>query len=286
MAKTNKKRLKRKLLDKYRLVVLNESTFEERFSLKLNRLNVFVLIVGSSVLLIGLTFLVIVSTPLKEYIPGYASTSLRRQATEMTYKTDSLTIAINNTNRYVESLRKVLLGQISYQEIASDTSIQLERLDIDAINLEPIAQDYRLREEVALEEKYNLFANEKSTVIEKFFNPIKGMISQKFDPTNEHFGIDVISTQGSPVLAIKSGVVVFAEWSVDTGHVIIIKHADNQISIYKHNQSLTKTQGQQIKGGEVIAFVGNSGKMTTGAHLHFELWVEGKPVNPENYFDF
>lgn len=288
MAKKVKKRkeIKRKLLYKYRLVILNENTFEEKISFKLSRLNVFVtgslLIIG----LIGFTILLIAFTPLREYIPGYSSTKLKRQATELTYKTDSLVRILNYTNRYLDNIRMVLKGDIENNQVNRDSLFEDFKLDPATIDLTPIKEDSLLRAEVALEDKYNLFerTSEKTTLV--LFPPISGTISQRYDAEKRHYAVDVVAPRETPVKAVANGMVIFAEWTAATGYVIIIEHKAGLLSVYKHNGSLNKNQGEVIRTGEVIASVGNTGELTTGPHLHFELWDNGTPVNPLDFIDF
>ena len=288
MAKKVKKRkdIKRKLLHKYRLVILNESTFEEKISFKLSHLNVFVtgslFIIG----LIGLTILLIAFTPLREYIPGYSSTKLKRQATELTYKTDSLVNTLNYTNRYLDNIRKVLRGDIENTEINRDSLFEQFKLDPSSIDLSPIREDSLLRAEVALEDKYNLFEtnSDKSNLV--LFPPLSGTLSDTFDRDKKHFVVDIVAPKDTPIKVVANGIVIFAEWTAETGYVIIVEHKDGLLSVYKHNGSLSKSQGDIVRAGEVIASVGNTGEYTTGPHLHFELWNNGNPVNPLDFIDF
>jgi len=280
------KEIKKKLLHKYRLVILNENTFEEKISFKLNRLNVFVTGTLVMIALIGLTTLLIAFTPLREYIPGYSSTKLKRQATELTYKTDSLVTVLNYTNKYLDNVRMVLKGEVENNEVNRDSLFERYKLDPSTVNLEPIKQDLLLREEVALEDKYNLFERNLGNLGNVLFPPTRGTVSQVFDTEKKHFAIDVVAPQDSPVKAVANGTVIFSEWTSETGYVIIIEHKDNMLSVYKHNGSLSKSQGDLVRSGEVIASIGNTGKLTTGPHLHFELWLNGKPVNPSDFIDF
>ncbi len=288
MAQKVKKRkeIKKKLLHKYRLVILNESTFEEKISFKLSRLNVFV--TGSLCIigLIGLTTLLIAFTPLREYIPGYSSTKLKKQATDLTYETDSLVRVLNNTNRYLDNIRMVLSGDIENNEVNRDSLREQFKLDPSTIDLTPIKQDSLLRAEVALEDKYNLFERNTTTAEMVLFPPISGTVSQKYDAQKKHYAVDIVAPRETPVKAAANGMVIFAEWTAETGHVIILEHQGGFLSVYKHNGSLNKTQGDIVRAGEVIASVGNTGEFTTGPHLHFELWNKGTPVNPLDFIDF
>lgn len=288
MAKKGKKgkEIKRKLLHKYRLVILNESTFEEKISFKLSRLNVFITGTLFIVVLIGLTTLLIAFTPLREYIPGYSSTRLKKQATDLTYKTDSLVTALNYTNRYLENIRMVLRGDIENNEMNRDSLFEQFKIDPSTVDLSPIREDSILRAQVALEDKYNLFERNIRSGSLVLFSPVSGVISESYDAKKKHFAVDIVAEKDAPVKAVANGTVIFSEWTADTGYVIIMEHEDGLLSVYKHNGSLNKSQGELVKAGEVIAAVGNTGELTTGPHLHFELWSNGNPVNPANYIDF
>lgn len=288
MAKKGKKskELKRKLLHKYRLVILNESTFEEKISFKLSRLNVFVTGSLFIIALIGFTTLLIAFTPLREYIPGYSSTKLKRQATELTYKTDSLVTVLDYTNRYLDNVRLVLKGDIESNGMDRDSLMEQFKIDPSSVDLTPIREDSILRAEVELEDKYNLFERNSEPGSIVLFSPVSGTISEHYDAKKKHYAVDIAAPKDMPVKSVALGTVVFSEWTADTGYVIIVKHENNLISVYKHNGSLTKSQGDIVRAGEVIASVGNTGEFTTGPHLHFELWSQGSPVDPEDYIDF
>jgi murein DD-endopeptidase MepM/ murein hydrolase activator NlpD len=284
--KKGKKRLARKLLHKYRLVILNEDTFEERFAIKLTRLNVFVIVSLLTIMLIIGTTMLIAYTPLREYIPGYSSTSLKKKATELNYKTDSLQQVIVANEKYLESIKRVLTGDIAAIEINKDSIINAAELDITEEDLTPSQEDLRLRERVDKEDKYSLFESATSKVNFVLFPPASGAISEGYNIDEKHFAVDIVLTKDTPIKATADGTVILAEWTTQTGYVVIIDHGNGLISAYKHNASLTKSQGDLVKSGEVIAISGNSGELTTGPHLHFELWNDGYPIDPTTFIDF
>jgi murein DD-endopeptidase MepM/ murein hydrolase activator NlpD len=288
MAKTttNKKKFKQKLIDKYRLVVLNEDTFEERLSFKLNRLNVFIFGSIFSILLIVGTIFLIAFTPLKEYIPGYSSTKLKKEATQLVYKTDSLEQVLKVNNQYLQNVRELLTGKISEVNFDKDSAMQMIKLNRDSVNLAPSESDLDFRKDVESEDRYSLFNPAKKTSDVVFFAPLTGTITDRFNIEIKHFAIDIAVEAGTPVKAVADGTVIFAGWTPDTGNVIVLQHAAGFISVYKHNSILHKQEGDIVKSGEVVAASGNTGEFSTGAHLHFELWRDGQPVNPENYIDF
>tara|TARA_R110002049_G_scaffold292252_1_gene476620 strand:- start:18346 stop:19215 length:870 start_codon:yes stop_codon:yes gene_type:complete len=284
--KKKPKRIRKKLLDKYRLVILNEDTFEERLSFKLTRLNVFVLGSMSAVFLIGITYLIIAFTPLREYIPGYSSTALKKKATELNYKTDSLQQVILMNARFYGSIKKVLQGEVSKVDFNKDSIIEAVKLEASEVDLRPIQEDSLLREKVDKEDKYNLFESAATATNFVLFPPVNGEISEPYNLKDKHYAVDIVVAPDTPVKATADGTVIFAEWTAETGYVIILEHSYGLISVYKHNASLTKNQGDFVKTGEVIATAGNTGELSTGPHVHFELWNDGYPINPTNFIDF
>jgi murein DD-endopeptidase MepM/ murein hydrolase activator NlpD len=286
MAKENKSRkIKYKLLNKYRLVVLNEDTFEERFTFKINRLNVFVFSIIFTFALILATSILIAFTPLREYIPGYSSVTLKKNAAQLAYKTDSLQQVIKINELYFNSIKKVLKGDVSSVNFNKDSIIEAAKIDLTGIDINTSKEDSLLREKVSLEDKYNPLIN-NSEINFVLFPPVKGTISQDFNAKEKHYAIDVVTSKGASVKSAADGTVIFSEWTTQTGYVIIIEHSNNLISVYKHNSHLTKEQGSLVKAGEVIATAGNTGELSTGPHLHFELWSDGYPIDPTNFIDF
>ena len=284
--KKDNKKFATKLLHKYRLVILNEDTFEERLSFKLTRLNVFVVVTLSAILLIAGTTFLIAFTGLREYIPGYSSANLKRQAIELAYKTDSIQRVMMLNNQYYESVKRVLIGELDSTGLNRDSVIKRVINDPDLLNLNPSRADSLLRDQVAQEDKYNIFEAAGSEMEFALFPPVKGPISEKYDIKTRHFAVDVVVPKNAPVKAVADGRVIFSEWSAFTGYVMIIEHNYGLISVYKHNSSLAKEQGDFVRSGEVIAAAGSTGEYSTGPHLHFELWKEGNPVNPTDYIDF
>lgn len=288
MAENKKKKgkLKRKLTDKYRLVVLNENTFEERFAFKLSRMNVFVLGGIFSILLVTGTILLIAFTPIKEYIPGYSSTQLKRDAAKLTFESDSLKNRLAILENYTNAIRPVLTGEITGDDPIDSIQDLARRTEIDERKLDATRQDSLFREKIDSRDRFPLSDELQNKAKVVFFAPITGSITQDFNAENKHFALDIVAKTGTPVKAVADGTVIFAEWTAETGYVIILKHANNFISVYKHNGALLKQQGDLVKSGEAIASVGSTGELTTGPHLHFELWSDGYAVNPTKYIDF
>jgi murein DD-endopeptidase MepM/ murein hydrolase activator NlpD len=279
-----KGKLKQKLTDKYRLVVLNEDTFEERFSLKLSLLNVFVLGGVLSFLLILITTFFITFTSVKEYIPGYSSTELKIKATKLAFQTDSLKRKLTVLQDYTKALRPILTGEIK-ADVIDSIQIENEKIVIQDSLLNASKEDSIFREKIESQDRFPIQNNAATNVKIVFFAPLSGTVSQNFD-SNNHLAVDIVAKKNTAVKATADGTVIFSGWTTETGYVIILKHAYDYISVYKHNGNLLKEQGDFVKSGEVIASVGSSGELTTGPHLHFELWSGGYAVNPINLIDF
>jgi murein DD-endopeptidase MepM/ murein hydrolase activator NlpD len=280
--KTNK--LKDKLIHKYRFVVLNEDTFEERFSFKLNRLNAFIFGGLFSVFLIALTTLIIALTPLKEYFQGYSTSELKKDATSLVYKVDSLQSALSVNDLYIENIQQILKGEI--KRVTLDRDSVFTQLQIEKIDFAPSAIDSAFREKVEQEDRYSVFQQATKSNDVVFSSPIKGNISDDYNAKEKHFAVDIAVDKDTPVKAVADGTVIFTGFTADTGYVILIEHSQGFISVYKHNASVYKDQGELVKIGEVIANAGSTGILSTGPHLHFELWENGYPVNPSNYISF
>lgn len=281
-----KRNLSQKLLHKYRLVILNEDTFEEKVSFSLNRLNVFIVVTITVILLIAGTTVLIAFTGLREYIPGYSSTELKQRAVLLAYKSDSLQNVVELNSQYLNSIKKVLSGDIKMAEFNRDSLLESERLLAEDVDLNPSREDSLLREMVVQEDKYNFLETATSRANYALFPPLKGPFSEGYNIKQKHFGVDIVASHNAPVKSVADGTVIFSGWTAETGNVIIIEHSYGLTSIYKHNSSLTKEQGERVQRGEVIATAGSTGEFSTGPHLHFELWSEGRPVNPVDFIDF
>jgi murein DD-endopeptidase MepM/ murein hydrolase activator NlpD len=283
--------LLRRIRDKYRLVLLNEETLEERISFKLSRLNVFVAIGLMSIILVFITTYIIAFTPLKEYIPGYTDVTLQRRIYELQLRSDSVAFAMRTQEKYLESLKKVLGGEIPNEREMVTTDTAKSR-SYSNIKDKHSPEDSLLRTEYDNANKYTLFKSGKSAGKGStmrnltFFSPIKGIVTSEFDPLRKHFGIDVVAARDEVIKSVQDGTVIFSGWTVETGYVIAIQHPGNVISIYKHNSVLLKKEGNIVHAGETVAIIGETGELSTGPHLHLELWINGIPVNPKDYIVF
>lgn len=271
--------------NKFRFVILNDDTFEELLTLKLSPLNIFVFSVVTIVSTIALTTTVIAFTPLKELIPGYASSKLRREAIELALTTDSLTAAIDRNERYIQGVQRILQGEVIdtvLQELETDTSSN----NVEIVLSDPSAQDSAFREWVEEENAFTLNQGGAELGIPQLISPLDGIITSEFDKATNHFAVDIAAASNTPVKTCYEGTVVFADWTSETGNIIIVQHENNLLSAYKHNSALLKEVGEFVRSGEAIAIIGNSGENSTGPHLHFELWFEGAPIDPQNFIKF
>lgn len=290
MAEGLKTKPNKKLRNKFRFVVLNDETFEEKFSLILTRTNVWIFLSIVSFTLIFLTAAAIIYTPLKYFIPGFGDYNYRGQILQLQFKTDSLQKALNDRQIWLENVANVANGNIdSTRPKAANGKIDKAQIKLNEVKPE----DQELRKQVEEEENYALSftANKSGGPVEEvrqmhLMDPVEGYVTEDYNPIKEHFGIDIASKEDAPVKAVFDGKVISANYTLETGYVIEIQHKSNLISIYKHNSKLLKKPGDFIKAGEAIAFVGNTGELSSGPHLHFELWQEGKSLNPKDYIVF
>ena len=267
MAKNGDKRsLKEKFKNKYRLSIFRDESYQQVLSLKLSRLNVIAIISILTIVFLAIVVLIIVFTPAKELIPGYPSESTIRTIRMNYIMLDSLENEIDKRDRYFANLNQIISGK------------EPENYDI-------------LRTLIEQDDEYSLAIiddNRQITSISKvhFFSPIKGIITNSFNPRNNHYGTDIVAAPNQVVKAVLDGTITMATWTLDLGWLIQIQHENNLLSVYAHNAELLKKSGEFVRAGEPIAIIGNSGELTTGPHLHFELWHNGTPLNPENFIFF
>ena len=286
---TNKKNNNRtwlqNLLNRYRMIVINETTFNEELSFRFSRLNIFSIIILLLVFIFTGTFFLVSYTPIKEFIPGYTSTKVRKEAIRNTFLLDSLVTKFQKQDQFIKSIKSALSGK---NESDEGLLKEINKNNLESFNREfnRVKADSLLRLEVMQEDKYNLMPNSKNNVKFMLFSPASGLISEPFNSEIKHFAVDVALAKDTPIKSVAVGTVVLAEWTSDTGYVVVIKHNHGLLSVYKHNSTIEKSQGDIVQAGEVIAFAGNSGELSTGYHLHFELWIDGYPVDPTNFIDF
>ena len=283
--KQNKSFLKR-IFNDYKVVISSEDTFEEKFSFKANKINALIIMLIYSIILISFTISIVFFTQLREMVPGYSSTDLLNRAIYLTKKIDSLEQQIALNNKFYKSIEDVLSGNIDELVPRDELSVDSSLINSDFVTVSPNSQDSILRKYVENEDKFNLTNNELIIENKMFFSPIKGEITQSFNFNENHFAIDIAADIGTPVKSVLDGKIIFSEWSLETGYVVVIDHGENIISVYKHNSKILKEQNDFVQAGEVIAYSGNQGNLSTGPHLHFELWKNGTPIDPEPLLNF
>lgn len=296
-----KTKLLKRLNSKYRLVVLNDESFEEMSSIRLSRINLYVILSTTLVILVIAITSVIFYTPIKEYIPGYSDINQKRQLMQLTLRTDSFQNVITEQNNYLTNLRQVLLGNKTIDTSSTPVAVtNTKQSHYDSIDLTRVSpMESQLRSDVESDQKFAVNVPSSSPSASQisgsaasgvtnfyFFLPVKGYITGDFDPKNEHFGVDVVAAENAAVKATLDGSVIISSWTPETGYVIGIQHENNLVSLYKHNSVLLKKVGDYVHAGDVIAIVGNTGELTTGPHLHFELWYNGIALNPKDYINF
>jgi murein DD-endopeptidase MepM/ murein hydrolase activator NlpD len=284
--KKGNKKLMRKLRSRFRLTVLNENTFEEQFSYSLTPMNVIIMFGGLLLVFGSLIYLLVAFTPLKAYvIPDFTDYTYREDARRARLQVDSLLNVIERNEQYLSDLGYVLRG-----ENPPDVTDTSARTATEAdLAFEVSRVDSSLRKKVAYQDRFELQAeSERESVKSAFllFKPVNGTISNAFNAKEGHYGIDLIASVNEPVKAVLDGTVILSSFTADGGNVIQIQHSNNLVSIYKHNSALLKQEGDFVKAGQSIAFIGNSGDHSEGPHLHFELWQNGVPVNPEDFMSF
>ena len=285
MAK-EKVRLWDRLKYKYKLSVINETSYEEVFNFRLSQLHVLTALSVLAVILVVLTILLIAFTGLREFIPGYPDGNMRQMIAQNALRVDSLENELLKRDRFFKSIRLVLNG-------GDTTSLERSREDTaryrnDTIRFQISEQENEFRAAIEERERFNLSLGmkEQNHDYYHFFPPVEGIVTQSFDEKKRHYGTDIVAKANAKVAAVLDGVVIFTDWTLKTGYVIQVQHTNDLISVYKHNSILLKKQGEYVRAGEVLGVVGNTGEESSGPHLHFELWRAGNPLNPENFIKF
>lgn len=283
---TNKLSFWKRIRFKYKLSFINENTLEEVWSFRLSQLSVFISLGVFAFSLVAFTAFIIIMTPIRNYLPGYLDVEVRKEIVQNALRADSLERMIEIQNLYLKNVTGIISGTIELDSIREIDS--LARVDADfEIPRSPEEEEYVKNFEQ--EEKYNLTVlNTNPLPMDGlfFYKPVNGVISSHYQADIHHFGVDIAAASKESVLATLDGTVMYAGYDPNQGNVIQLQHKNGFVSVYKHNELLLKDPGEQVVAGEAIALVGNTGKLSTGPHLHFELWYNGKPVNPEDFIVF
>lgn len=273
------------------LTVMVDKSFEEIFSFRFNIVSLLFVVGAMVILLIAGVTVLIAFTGLREYIPGYPTGKERSMIISNMQRTDSLLLEVKLRDALLTNMRQVIAGELPASAFKTDSVReevrQQQKVKISSHKSEA---DSIFRKEVEEAEKYNISEKQGTTDTQLemmyFYPPVKGIVSNKFGDSAEHYGVDIVVAEGTRVSSILDGTIIFAEWTVGTGYVVQVQHDNQIISVYKHNSKLLKRAGMRVRAGEAIALTGNSGELSTGPHLHFELWYSGVPLNPEDYILF
>ena len=268
----------------FRFAIINDNSLEEVFNIKFSRVRLLWL-TAAILLVISVIFVLLLGyTPLRNLIPGKSKTHVQNELIMMIQKADSLEKSLGNYSLYTKNLKKVLSDSVSLDSVQD---LFRESFTVKEFDFKPSVEDSILRAEVEAEESISLNSNLKEKKLNSFFiKPVDGLITEGFNKKIGHFGVDVVSKKGAFISSIDDGMVLFSSWTHEFGYVLVIKHQNSFISFYKHNSEVFKSKGDYVKSGETIAIIGNSGKYSTGPHLHFELWKGSSAVNPVNYILF
>ncbi len=284
----NKKKSSKNLKEtsnKYRLVILTDNTFEEKLSFRLS-LNGIILFVFFLLFFCFLSsFLVLSYSPLKEHIPGRSSSEVQKSLIDLAVRSDSLEKRLKTRAHYLNNIMSIVKGSPLADSLVLEDVFD-KKISIDELE-KSSSEDSVLRTEVESIETGTIF--EKKSYRSKqplFLSPISGVITDLYNKKIGHYGIDIVAKENEPIISVLEGSVIISHWTNETGYVIGVQHKDNFISFYKHNSVLLKKVGDFVLAGEQIAIIGNSGQLSSGPHLHFELWHNGEAVNPQEYINF
>ena len=287
MKQRNTKTFWHRIRFKYKLSFINEGTLEEVWSFRLSQLSAFVTLALFACFLIAVTALIIITTPIRNYLPGYLDVEVRKEIVENALRADSLERMMAIHELYLNNVAGILAGTLPIDSIRQIDSLATND-DNYEIPRSPLEEAYV--KDFAEEEKYNLTVLADPGKVPTdgvfFYKPVNGTLSAHYESALRHYGVDLVARERESVLATLDGTVVYIGFDANQGNVIQLQHKNGFISVYKHNALLLKEVGDQVQAGEAIALVGNTGKLSTGPHLHFELWYKGNPVNPEEYIAF
>jgi murein DD-endopeptidase MepM/ murein hydrolase activator NlpD len=270
---------------KYKLTITNENTLEEIVGIHVSKLNGVSVLLSAVTVIFLIASLIIVFTPLRNYLPGYMNTEIREQVVTNALRADSLQWLLERQRLYIMNIQDIISGNIKVDSVHSMDSLTETRTE-ELMERTQAEEEFRKQYEET--ERYNLTTMDNAQAVSGliFFRPTRGMVSSGFDANHKHYGIDIAASPNESVLATLDGTVILATYTADTGYVIQVQHSQNLVSVYKHCGSLLKKVGDSVKAGEAIALVGNTGEKTTGPHLHFEIWNRGRALDPSNYIVF
>lgn len=272
----------------YRLVLRKDETHEEIGSYRLTLLNLYILVSSLILVAMALMAIVIFFTPLKRLVPGYGTPSQHPDYIKISKKMAVLEKELEDYKTYYDYFNRMIShpDSIKTPDMSHTSKVRAENISPSKASEDVKKTDEPLQ--TATEPSRRTAPSPVLNVADYRYlmPPISGVVSNGFDQTTDHFGVDILAPHDTPVKAIWDGHVITADWTLETGYTIGIQHSNDMVSFYKHNASLLKRNGAFVRAGEAVAIIGNTGKLTSGPHLHFELWLQGRPVDPTHYIDF
>lgn len=287
-----RKTLSSRLTNGYLLIIRNEENFAEKTTFSFNYAKLIVFLVSAFIIFLSIS-LFLSKTILAQWMdPRYAELETNKKIIQLVMEVDSLEQEVYRKDVFITSLKNIVTGDEKLEEDAQkpnpeDDKIRSIQQEINVYSLPSIDSQFRKEFEesgIELVSNRSIEATEISEIY--FFQPISGIVSAPYSVKSNHYGIDVVSRKNEPVKCVADGTIIFSSWTQDSGNVIAVQHRSNLISIYKHNSALLKKTGNFVNAGDIISIIGNTGELTTGPHLHFELWYNGNPVNPEEFVSF
>lgn len=285
-----RKTLSNWLTNRYLLIIRNEENFAEKKTVSFTYAKVILILTGAFLITLGLSVYLVTFTLEQWLDPRYAQSQSNRQLLNLSMKIDSLESEMLIKDQYVTNIKKVVSGDAedftSLEDLSEGASLSSSEIAFEE-SIQPIDSQFRAEFEQEDLSALTFQAGNDGEFRELYlFSPLEGIVSDEFNPKANHFGTDIVSKENEPVKCVADGVVIFSSWTLDSGYVLGIQHRGNLISVYKHNSELLKNVGSFVTGGEIVAIIGNTGELTSGPHLHFELWHNGNPVNPQEYVAF
>lgn len=275
------------LTNKYLLIIRNEENFAEKTTFSFNYARLFLILAAIGLLLVSIA-VYLVTIALEQWLdPRHAQMEANRQVLELSMTIDSLEQEVNNKNVYIENVRRIIAGEEIDQSLEISPESNLQPAELSG-SIQPLDSQFRADfegSELADITTLPIAVSSNNYELRDIYliSPLDGIITDGFNPKSDHYGVDMVAQENEPVRSVADGVVIMSSWTLDGGYILAIQHPGNLISVYKHNSELFKNVGNFVAAGEVVATIGNTGELTSGPHLHLELWHNGNPVNPEEY---
>lgn len=276
-----------KYRSKYRLTILNDTTLEEVFWVRLSRINIASILGVSSIVFAIILYALIAYTPLREFIPGFPDGETHKNIIDNVYRLDSVEQTLELNQQYIENIKTILNGDLPKNYMNKSSAKDSISISQDSISLSLSEKDSLFRMKIEQENEFDLLsANIDIKESLNLFPPIHGIATNQFQPTSKHFGIDIVTKKSKDVFSCYNGTVISASWTIEMGYVVQIQHPNDLISVYKHLKEISIKQGDKIRTGKRIGTIGDAGTLSTGPHLHFEIWENGNPINPAQLINF